>query len=145
MNQDALQIGLAGVMPMVRASGLLVSLATFQKPAGATTDDPAGDLDDSGFPIPSWDDVAGLVDIACTAPPFSFSDSSVAAKETKGMQELMADAPKHVLLDRRYPTAEDGWRNGWRIVIDGTPYDLMGVEGDSQGQMTRCFVRRLTQ
>jgi len=144
MNQDALQIGLAGVMPMVRASGLLVSLATFQQPRGATTEDPAGNLDDSGFPVPEWDDIAGLVDIACTAPPLSFSDSSIAATEMKGMQESMLNAPKHVLLDSRYATAEAGWKNGWRIVIDGLPYDLMGVESDSQFQMTRCYVRRLT-
>lgn len=145
MNQNAIQRAIRGVMPTVRASGLLVSLATFQAPRGATTEDPAGNMDSAGFPEYEYDDVPGLVDIPCTAPPMSTGDGSVSATESKGLQELMADAPEHVLLDGYYPTVQDGWRRGWRVMIDGIAWDLMGSESDSQYQMTRCFVRRLTQ
>lgn len=145
MNQNLLGLAIKRVMPIVRKSGLLVSLATFQRPVGATTEDPAGNIDNSGFPEYQYEDVPGLVDIPCTAPPMSTGDGSVSATEAKGLQELMADAPEHVLLDGYYPTIQDGWRNGWRVVIDGIAWDLMGSESDSQYQMTRCFVRRLTQ
>lgn len=144
MNQNSIQSAIAAVMPTVRATGLLVSLATFQRPVGATTADPAGNLDDSGFPVGDYEDIVGLVSIPCTAPPLSTGEG-ISATETKGLQELMADAPRHVLLDDYYPTVQDGWKDGWRVLIDSLVYDLMGVESDSQAKMTRCYVRRLSQ
>jgi len=144
LNQNFIHQAILGVMPAVRATGLLVSLATFQKPTGSSDSAPAGTLDDEGFPLGTYEDVTGLIAIPCTAPPIGTGEG-ISATETKGLEELMLDAPKHVLLDRRYDAVEAGWRQGWRVTIDGVIFDVMGAEGDSQGQMTRVYVRRFTQ
>jgi len=114
-------------MPIVRASGLLVSTATFQVPDGLT---------DGGFVSPNYVDVVGLVGIACTAPPMNVG-VGFSADEKKTQEEREADQSFHILLDSFYPSANDVWRDEGRVVIDGIPYDLVGVEGDSQSQMTR--------
>ena len=131
MNQDIISISIAGVMPAVRATGLLVSLFTAQAPTGA--------LDASGVPTGAFADVAGLVNIACTAPPKS--EAKIVANETKQRFQIGSLEVKHVLLDAYYPTLDAGWRAGWRCLIDGTVYDIDGVEHDSQGQMSRVAVR----
>lgn len=145
MNQNTLRLAVQRVMPMVRRSGLLVSLATFEVLRGATTEDPAGTLDDSGFPEYVYDPVDGLVDIPCMFSTTATGGNSVGASESKGLEESKLNAPKILVLDRRYPTAETGWRAGWRVTVDGTQYDVMGVEPDSQGQYTHALCRSLTQ
>ena len=145
MNQNTLQLAVRRVMPMVRRSGLLASLATFQQPAGATTEDPAGNLDDSGFPLGVWQDVAGLVAIPSMFSTTATGGNSSGANSAKSLQETQQNAPKMLVLDDRYPAAEQGWRNGWRVLVDGVAYDVMGIEGDSQGQYTHCLVRLLTE
>lgn len=146
MNQNALQLAIRGVMPMVRATGLLQSLATFSEPTGATGDDPAGALDDEGFPLGDYADIDGLVAIPCMLAPLS--ESKISSEEKKGLEELEATAVKHLELDHYYPAAVSGWRAGWRVTVDGIVYDVMGVEPSSQladADMTRCMVRRVTQ
>jgi len=143
MNQS-LSYELDAVMPAVRATGLLVSLATFSAPTGATTDNPAGALDDEGFPTGDYTPIDGLIDIACTAPPLSTGEG-IAAREAKGLEELMTERPLHVLLDDYYPAVVTGWTAGWCVSIDGIDYDVMGAEPDSQRQMTRVYVRLVKQ
>ena len=56
-----------------------------------------------------------------------------------------------MLLDDYYPPIDLGWRDGWRLMlgdndgagnlINGYAYDIMGVESDSQEQMTRIEVK----
>ena len=60
------------------------------------------------------------------------------------MGEISSTGTHHVLLDDYYPAMETGWRSGWRAVIDGTNYDITGIEHDSQYQMTRVGVLLVT-
>ena len=131
MNQNFVQVAIAGVMPAAIATGLLSSLATFQSPSA--------DYDSAGAWDGTWDDVAGLVDIPCTAPPIS--DAKISATEARQLDQILANEYHHVLLDAWYQQLDEGWRNGWRVVIDGTAYEIAGVESDSQGQMTRVTAR----
>ncbi len=129
MNQG-LRLDIAGVMPLVKASGLLVSLCTIKQPSGT--------LGATGTPDGTYSDVAGLVAIPCTAPPLS---DKITAVEIKNIEDTLAVQPLHVLLDDYYPTINAGVSAGWIAVIDGTTYDLLGAEHDSQKQMTRLSVR----
>ena len=135
MNQS-LSYELDAVMEAVRETGLLVSLFTAQSPGNV--------LGGTGAPDGTYANVLGLVDIACTAPPYSFGDSSIRAEEMKAVPEIAAAGFIHTLLDGYYPLLAAGWRGGWRCLIDGTNYDILGVESDSQSKMTRVSVRLVT-
>lgn len=131
-------------MPEVIATGLLVSRFTAQAPSGNTGP--------TGAPDGLFVAVAGLAEIRCTNPPVS--DARIQATEVKQMAEIAASELHHVLLDGWYPALDQGWRNGWRALvetfdpagnlIDSTPYDIMGVESDSQTRMTRVEIRLVT-
>ncbi len=135
MNQS-LSYELDGIMPAVIATGLLVSLFTAQAPGSV--------LGGTGAPDGTYANVLGLVDIRCTAPPYSFSDTGIKADEMKAVPEIAAEGFLHTLLEGYYPLLAAGWRSGWRCLIDGTNYDILGVESDSQSKMTRVSVRLVT-
>lgn len=130
MNQT-IQYDLEAVMTEAVATGLFGSLCTLQQPSG--------NLGPSGAPDGTYADVVGLVDIACTAPPPS--EARIQATEVKAMAEIMAVELKHVLLSGYYPACEGGAAVGWRAVVDGVDYDLLGAESDSQGMMTRLAIK----
>lgn len=130
MNQSLIP-DIEAVMPAVIATGLLVSLFTAQAPSGV--------LGPTGAPDGSYVNVAGLVNIACTAPPPS--EARIQATETKALAEIASAELHHVLLDAWYSALDLGWRDGWRAVVDGVAYDILGVESDSQMQMTRVSIR----
>lgn len=134
MNQASIATAIAGVMPIVRATGLLVSLFTARQPSG--------ELGPTGAPDGSYSDVTGLVDIPCTSPPENIA--TIKATEMKAIAEIAAAEFHHVLLDNFYQTLDDGWRGGWQCLIDGVLFDIKGVESDSQSQMTRVCVTRVT-
>ena len=141
MNQDLIQLAIAGVMPAAIATGLFVSLATFQQPSGV--------LNELGIPDGNYTDVVGLANIPCTAPPPS--DARITATENRALAEITASEWHHVLLDAWYPDIDLGWRGedpagtgAWRVLIDGYPYNIAGVESDSQMQMTRVTARLVT-
>ncbi len=135
MNQS-LSYELDGIMPAVIATGLLVSLFTAQSPSAV--------LGGTGAPDGTYTNVLGLIDIACTSPPYAFGDTSIRADEMKSVPEIAAAGFHHTLLDGYYPLLNAGWRNGWRCLIDGTLFDILGVENDSQSKMTRVSVRLVT-
>lgn len=132
MNQDILG-GVSGVMEAALATGLFVSLCSFLAPP--TT------FSDGGQPTGPYVAVADptLASIRCMHMPFS--EISVLATETKSVEEVMAEAPRHVLLGDYYPQIQAGVEAGWQAVIDGTTYDLLGAESDSQRTQTRLKVR----
>ena len=134
MNQALIQRAIQRVMPAARATGLFVSRATFQS-------SDAADFPDGWF-SGVYADIPGLVDIPCTAPPVS--EARIQATEVKALQEITASELLHVLLNGWYPAIDAGWRRGWIILIDSIQYDLLGVESDSQSQMTRVSVRRVS-
>lgn len=135
MNQS-LSYELDGIMPAVIATGLLVSLFTAQAPSTV--------LGGTGAPDGTYTNVLGLVDIACTSPPYQFAESGMKADEMKAVPEIAAMGFHHTLLDGYYPLLNAGWRAGWRCLIDGTLFDILGVENDSQSKMTRVSVRLVT-
>jgi hypothetical protein len=133
VNQSLLY-EISSVMAQATATGLFVSRGTAQAPDGQ--------VGPSGAPSGTWADVAGLVDIPCMDAPAT--ETSVDVTELKSLAEIMARNCRHVLLDRRYPTLEAGWRAGWRWVMDGIVYDVLGAEPDSQDQMTRMELQEVT-
>ncbi len=138
MNQAGIQALVQSVMPIVRATGLLVSLCTIKRPSGTQ--------DAGGSPNGSYTAVAGLIDIPCTSPP-SASAKGMPAAEVRGPADTFATQPHHVLLDSFYPQIQDEWlgtashEGGAIAVVDGIEYTLIAVEHDSQSQMTRLEVR----
>jgi hypothetical protein len=127
---QGLQLEIAAVMPAALATGLFVSLATFQAPDGLTGS--------SGEPSNAYINT-DLVDIPCMNAPIS--DARIEALELKALQEIEASSLRHVLLNAWYPQIEDGAANGWRCVVDGVTYDLLGSESDSQGTQTRIELK----
>jgi hypothetical protein len=128
---QGLALEIAAVMPQALATGLFVSLATFQAPDGLSGP--------SGAPSNTFADVADLVDIPCMNAPVS--EIRIQALELKALQEIDSVSLRHVLLNAWYPQIEDGAANGWRCIVDGVTYDLMGAESDSQGTQTRLELR----
>ena len=122
------------VMQETVLSDLFVSLGSAQAPSGNQT---AGGEPD-GLYVP----VTGLQDIPCMAAPLS--SIRISATETKSMEEIMALMPRHVILNAYYPALEAGWRDGWQWMMDGSTWDIIGAEHDSQLQMTRLSVRVAT-
>lgn len=137
MNQAFIENAIQQVMPAALATGLFVSLATFQSPSES--------FDSGGAWNGSWKNVSGLVNIPCTAPPVS--DARIQATEVRELDQILASELHHVLLDAWYPQIDQGWRGdgtpagAWRVLIDGTAYEISGVESDSQGTMTRVTAR----
>lgn len=124
---QGLSYEIAAVMPQARDTGLFVSLCTIQQPSGV--------FGPSGAPDGLWVDVTGLVEIPCTAPPIS--EARLQSTEVKALAEIMSRNILHVLLNGFYAPVSPAWR----AVIDGTAYDILGTEHDSQSQMTRMEVQ----
>ncbi len=133
MNQ-AFSYEFTAIMPAVVQAGLLVSLFTAQ----SLSDDLGG----TGATTGDYTNVRGLIDIPCTAPPPS--EARIQATEVKALGEIAGAELHHVLLDKWYPTLDLGWRDGWRCMVDGYVYDIIGVESDSHMQMTRVQIKLVT-
>jgi hypothetical protein len=132
MNSVLQTKAIPDVMPLARNSGLFVSLCTIMAPDGT--------LIDAGQPSGNYVNVAGIVNIPCTAPPEAIGER-LSANETRAQDDIQAFAPRHVLLSGFFPSIQVGVSQGWIAVIDGRVYTLLGAESDSQSQMTRLRVR----
>jgi hypothetical protein len=133
MNQT--MIGdIAAVMPIALATGLFVSLCTIQQPDG--------NINPDGTPSNSFANVSGLVNIPCMDAVLS--ENNIQATEAKELAEILAKTLRHVLLNGFYPTVLSGVGKGWRAVVDGVTYDLLGAEPDSQSQMVRLKLQLAT-
>lgn len=120
---------ISGVMPAALATGLFVSLCTIQRPSGIMTAD--------GTPDGTYIDVAGMVGIQCMNAPTSIS--RITASEQKSARMLESYNSNHCLLGGYYPTIAGNTQ--WRAVVNGTSYDILGAESDSQSQMTRLEIQ----
>ena len=137
MNQNFIQNAIQGVMPIARATGLFISIITFQEPTGYTS---------TGEPSGNYTDIAGLVNLKCMDAPENVT-FKIAANESHNDPEIVSDAPRHVLLDRYYAVlspATDWGDVGWRAIMDGIIYDVQGVENDSQLQMNRVCLHKVS-
>lgn len=126
MNQSLGPI-IAQVIPQVLASGLCVSLCTIQAPSGVLTD--------SGAPNRVYVNVTGLVDLTCMAAPLT--TGSIVANEQKSMTQILATNNGHCFLPSYHPEIVAGYMLGWRAIVDGIAYDILGAENDSQATQTR--------
>jgi len=124
---------IAKVMPEARTLGLFVSLCTVEQPDNL--------FSDSGFPSGNFLPISGVVNIPCTAPPPNVI--RVQASEDKKLDGVQSIVPSHVLLNGYF--VQIPWavvnRPALRAVIDGQIFEVLGVEHDSQKQMTRLSVR----
>lgn len=134
MNQQPIQNAIANVMPKAIATGLLVSLCTIQAPTGAVSD--------SGQPTGAYGDVVGLVDIRCMDAVMNVG--TIQATEAKAVAEIAAKSFRHIFLDGYYPLIIANVGSAWRAVVDGTVYDLLGAEKDSQDTQTRLSLQLVT-
>lgn len=137
MNQG-LAYEIAAVMPAATLTGLFSSLCTIQQPDGA--------LIGAGQPSGTFTNVAGLVNIPCVdAPP---SIARVQATEVKAIAEIMSIGLRHILLNGYYANIIGGNLSatglGWRAIVDGITYDILGAEADSQLTQTRLDLRLAT-
>ena len=130
---------LENVMPQVIFTGLLDALFTAMAPDGLTT--PAG------APSGNFVPVAGLTNVACNSAVQSML--GIAPTEMRGLEEVLAKAPRHVMLDGDYYALLAGWREGWQCqVTDNTgntlTYLIMGVESDSQSTHSHVEVSEVS-
>lgn len=132
MNQTPLAYSIADVMPLAVATGLFRSLATIQAPSGVVST--------SGQPNLTY--VDQLVNIPCMDAPKAVDN--IEATENRQLPQIAAESYRHVALNGYYQQVIDGVGNGWRVIIDGTTYDLMGAERDSQKTQTRLFLNLTT-
>lgn len=135
MTQGAagLKQALDDVMIEVKDSGLFVSLCTIEQTSGTLTA--------SGFPDGTFTAIAGLSNIPCMRAPVSMS--FIRASEEKREPGIETLEPVHILLNGYYPAIPQltSTRPSLRAVVDGINYEVMGVEHDSQQQMTRLLAR----
>lgn len=130
MNQS-LSYEFAAVVPAVLATGLCDSFCTIQLPDGILTD--------AGQPSGVFAPVAGLVGLIVMSAPQT--DARIQAAEVKSIENIQTFSPRHVWLAGYYPIIEGLVTQGAQAVIDGTAYDLLGAEADSQFRTTRIAIR----
>lgn len=137
VNQNLLY-EINAVMPAALNTELFVSLCTIQSPDAVINPDGTT----TGTGSNTFSDVAGLVNIPCmdSVP----SVMRVQATEVKDLEEIMSKAYRHVLLNDFYEVLNTAAGLGWRAIVDGVTYDLLGGEPDSQGQMTRLELQLVT-
>lgn len=109
-----------------------MSLCTIKKPDGLETT--------NGSPSGNYIEVTGLIAIPCMDAPKGIDRLSV--EEQKLIPQVDAMRMRHVLLNDYYPVLIGSIGQNWCAVIDGTIYDLLGSEPDSQRTMTRLSLRR---
>jgi len=118
------------VVPAVYAQGLFNSLATIkQRPNTVTALGQTVMMD--------YEPIVGLENIPCmiaaqspTTPPQTDT--------TRMQQQFDTRSQFHVLLDGYYPTIQQQYL----AEVNGTGYEIMAVEFDSQQTMTRLATRR---
>ena len=121
--------------------GLFSSVCNILAPDGSFT---------VGQPSGNYVPVSGLQGIACMKA--TLSAIRISATEAKTMQDQQQISPFHTLLDSYYPAlwAADGTpHTEYQAQItdeDGTvsTFDILGIEKDSQGIMTRLAMRLVT-
>ena len=127
-------VALNQVMPLARRTGLFSSLATFYQPV--KTQGPTGNY------IGTYTAVSGMTNIPCMNAPES--TGRLMADERKSEPNVLAESFRHVLLDAYYPFASNASTAlGWQVDVDGTRYDLLGAESDSQQTQTRCRLQKV--
>lgn len=125
MNQDLIGNAIARVMPAAIATNLADSLITIQQPP--TTYDAAG-----APTVGPYTDVPGLIGLRCMRAPFNTGER-MQVDEFKAVSQVAESQMYHIWMEGWFPAIVAHWR----AIVDGAPHDILGVEWDSQKQMTR--------
>ena len=128
---QGLSYELAAVVPTILETGICQSLCTIQIPDGL--------LVDAGQPSGNFVNVSGLSNIVVISAPMA--EARLQSTEMKALEDIQQFSPRHVWLAGYYPIIDQFVPQGARAVIDGTVYDLLGSEADSQSQTTRIALR----
>ncbi len=127
MNQNIIQDVLQ-VVPQALAAGMFPNLCTIQAVPGT--------LDSLGAPIQTFADVSGLVGIPCHNAPVSSGEGLSGSDELRMRDRVDTRQRRHVLLAGYFPTIE----MGNRAVVDGVPFNIVGIESDAFNSQTRLEV-----
>ena len=147
MNQNAIQLAIANVMPAAILTGCFVSLFTAQEPV--PTVGPTGAV---AFDYVNVSDPT-LVNVQCIAS--AQNPSTITATELRALEEITAAELQYVLLPAYYPQLDAGWRGenpdgkgAWicQLTWKGQTYsyEIQGVGFDSQSQGTWVKVKLAT-
>ena len=128
MNQSIIA-DVSLVVPEALAAGMFPNLCTIQ--AAATG------LNAMGAPIMTpFADVSGLVDIPCHSAPPAIEDVR-GSDEFRRIDRTDTRNMRHVLLAGYYPQVQ----LKMRAVVDGQPWNIVGVESDAFNSQTRLMVQ----
>jgi hypothetical protein len=131
LNQG-LQYEFEAVMPAVAADGLFNATCTIKQRTNTVS--ALGQLNMTGY-----EPIADLTNIACRFAPQA-PGGPPQGDVTRMQQQFDTRTLYHVLLDGYYPEI----LQQYLANIDGTDYEIMAVENDSDFQMTRLAVRVYT-
>lgn len=132
MNQS-IQYEVDAVMPAAVGSGLMVSSCNIQQRTNTVSA--------TGQPnLTTWVNIPGLQNIQCQLSIQRVTMPNQSATMRKA-EELDTETQLHLLLSGHYPQILQ--QN--QAVVDGTAYEIMAVESDSQKVQTRLAVRVWTQ
>ena len=131
MNQGILY-ELGQVLPGVEALGLFDSLCTIQQRTNTVSALGQPDLTD-------WNDIPGLTNIQSMLSIQRTALPNQAAT-VRTPEQFDTQTQLHLLLNGYFPQILQ--QN--QAVVDGTPYEIMAVESDSQKTQTRLALRVYT-
>lgn len=137
MNQS-LQFDLSAPIAAVTAAGLFSSLCTVKQATNVPNAETGQvDLTDAGF-------TNIITDVPCMRAPFNPVRIMADSKATPTMSEEFN--PFHLLLNGYYPQVPEALNSPAQllVIIDGVQHDILGVESDSQKQMTRLHVTQVS-
>jgi hypothetical protein len=99
-------------------------------PSLCTIQEPNGTRSSSGYLVPNPTDLPGHIDLPCRIAPRS-------TREVRDENQTYVNATHHIALGGYYPDITEVML----AVVDGTTYDIEGVEWDGNQKTTRLFVR----
>lgn len=107
-------------------------------PAAVTIQQASASLAADGQPIATWSDVSGLAGLAGTVGPVDQSRADRA--ETRRSDFTEVARRRLISLAGAYPAIT----SAMRAVVDGTAYNILGVELDSHAVTTRLYVEAVS-
>ncbi len=125
--------GINQVMTAALATGLFVSRCTITRLPSPMTVGP------SGSPTAAYVPVTALTAIRCMMAVTAVMLASPTVNEVKSEASQITSNDWHCLLETYYPTIE----TVDRAIVDGILYDIVGIDHDSQFQMTRLRLRKV--
>lgn len=123
-------------MPTFAHSDLLTALADFYNDT-ITIQANTPSRDAVGYPAPGWSNLSGHVNLKCRTAPVAVP---LARREARQRQQTHSTERLAVVLSGRY----DSITVLHRAVLNGQNYNIVTVEGDSEGMYTRLLLELVT-